>query len=155
VRSQVSEDSRLTVYPAIKRRACGFSQRVPALLASAKRPHLQRQGCSQHAGERRWGFRCSGGQRLTIHSSRTCFVTSKAWPKSLPRFCLHYASRLNSGVRRHGQRSDVFARDTNLGAALRRFHHVRGSFRGLEVIHTWSLRIYREERHCHWNLGSL
>jgi len=37
--------------------------------------------------------------RLTIHSSRTCFVTSKAWPKSLPRFCLHYASRLNSGVR--------------------------------------------------------
>ena len=41
------------------------------------------------------------GRRLTIRSSRTCFVTAKAWQKSLPRFCLHYASRLNSGVSYH------------------------------------------------------
>ena len=42
--------------------------------------------------------------RSTIRSSRTCFVTAKAWQKSLPRFCLHYASRLNSGVVRKSVR---------------------------------------------------
>src|SRR5690606_6229910 len=38
---------------------------------------------------------------LTVRSSRTCFVTPKPCPKSLPWLWLHYASRLNSGVSPH------------------------------------------------------
>jgi len=40
---------------------------------------------------------------LTIRSSRNRFVTEKAWQKSLPCLCLHYAVRLNSSVRRVDQ----------------------------------------------------
>ena len=50
---------------------------------------------------RSWRPKVCRGAHLTIHSSRTCFVTAKAWRKIPPRFCLHYASRLNSGVRPH------------------------------------------------------
>jgi hypothetical protein len=50
------------------------------------------------------GDRCSnhhGHCCITIRSSRTCFVTAKAWQKKLATLLLHYASRLNSGVSPH------------------------------------------------------
>ena len=39
------------------------------------------------------------GWALTIHSSRTCFVPAKGGTEERATFCLHYACRLNSGVR--------------------------------------------------------
>jgi hypothetical protein len=39
------------------------------------------------------------GDHLTIHSSRTCFVPAKGGTEKRATFCLHYACRLNSGVR--------------------------------------------------------
>ena len=44
-----------------------------------------------------WVFRCSG---LTIRSTRNHFVPAKCGTEKRATFCLHYAVRVNSGVRR-------------------------------------------------------
>jgi hypothetical protein len=68
-----------------------------------------------HGGRRAGGripFRSVNLRGLTIHSSRTRFVPAKGGTEKRATFCLHYAGRLNSGVRPLGGASCMAQSDT-------------------------------------------
>ena len=84
----------------------------PSLLASAKSPRLQLKayslhpqspvgGLSRQSGLEQRSSWCYGTLAQQIIQAELASFHQKPVTKSVTAFCLHYASRLNSGVRAH------------------------------------------------------